>query len=531
MSSNLKVGIAMCTPIPYVEENGKKRLERVTVEWKRAEKEIGRPTCTNVVEIPVDGLEVGEARCVAVEQLMRVRPLPKFLFFLDYDVIPMFDCLTKLYSRAIYHPDYDIFAGVYPCKSSPPEPLVYKELGEGPYCDWAVGDLLFEMAGVHMGLSLIRTSLFERMEWGPDDPLFKTVDMKELKEGRLRSERGTEDLYFCDRARKEVGAKIMVDTSVLAGHINNQNGQVFGLPNESPMWKRAWYIKQASRKLKQDMDVVKVGRSFVARSRGDANLFLNKDNRLMFLPDGPTGDRFILRWKTREEGINHLKKLAGIRDKKKKELKCLDLGAGGSRREWPGYKTYTTDLRKETNPDYVMDTRYLNFPDETWNRVASSHHLEHLPRWEQEKVWQEMFRVLKFGGDTEHVVPSIEWAGHKLAGGENDPSVFNVLYGAQEASHEIDTDSRDMNTHYFGYTKEIAKALAESVGFVDVELVDWRDDPRLGLNMIIRARKPKKNEKKEETEKRVGKTKTKQAKKSTSKKRKTKRNIRRGAKA
>jgi SAM-dependent methyltransferase len=204
--------------------------------------------------------------------------------------------------------------------------------------------------------------------------------------------------------------------------------------------------------------------------------------------------------------------------------------------ERPGYKTYTTDLRKDTNPDFVMDTQYLNFPDETWDMVNSCHHLEHLPRWEQEKVWQEMFRILKPGGDIEHVVPSLEWASHKVAGGENDASVFNVFYGAQEASHQIEPDSRNMNTHFFGYTKVIAIGLAEASGFVDVEVKDWRDDPQLGLNMIIRARKPKANEvngeKKEKTasKKRASTTKTKAVKKSTPKKRKTARKLRRGAK-
>jgi predicted SAM-dependent methyltransferase len=118
--------------------------------------------------------------------------------------------------------------------------------------------------------------------------------------------------------------------------------------------------------------------------------------------------------------------------------------------------------------------------------VASSHHLEHIPRWEQEVVWREVFRVCKPGGRIEHTVPSLEWAAAKIADGQADEHVFNVLYGAQE-SHGYE---RTLNLHYFGYTKSIARALAEAVGFESVVCEDWQDRPELGYNLIIRGEKP-----------------------------------------
>jgi hypothetical protein len=119
--------------------------------------------------------------------------------------------------------------------------------------------------------------------------------------------------------------------------------------------------------------------------------------------------------------------------------------------------------------------------------IASSHHLEHLGRWDQETVWREMARVLKPGGTMEHIVPSMDWAARKIAEGEVDEHVLNVVVGAQE-SHGYE---RQYNTHFFFYTKDIARALAESVGLVDVECEDWRDGrPELGYNLVIRAKKP-----------------------------------------
>lgn len=414
--------MVICTPIPF--RAGTRVLEPVTVEWHRAKMSLGRPTCFNFGEVVADGMEVGEARNFAVEKALEAENTPEFMFWLDYDVLPQYDALTKLFYRARCFPEYDIIAGVYCSKGSPPEPLVYMDQGVGPYWDWAVGDLLFDVYGVHSGLTLVRTSLYRRMlEAKPNEPLYLTTNQRTIENGKLCSRSGTEDLWFCRRAVDDFGARIMVDTSVLAGHINNATGQIFGLRDDSPPIQRSHFMRRRTKDGEEPED----------------------------------------------------------------EKKALDIGAGGTRRQWEGYRTYTTDIRPETKPDYVMDTRLLNIPDGEFDLAASSHHLEHIGRWDQEKVWQEMSRVLKPGGRMEHFVPSLEWAAAHIMDGGPDESVYNVLYGAQEAQGY----ARDCNTHYFGYTRTVARAMAEEVaGLIDVEVKDWRDDERLGLNLVITGRKP-----------------------------------------
>jgi hypothetical protein len=388
---------------------------------------LATPTNINTVTVAVDGMEVGEARCRAAETVVRSSPRPEFLFFLDYDVVPQFDALTKLLYRARCFPDHDIFAGVYCCKSSPAEPLIYRGDGGGPHWDWTLGDLLTEeITGVHMGLTLIRTTLFERLAFDDERPLFKTINETVVNQSGQHVRRGTEDLYFCRRAIEEAGARILVDTSVLAGHINNATGQIFGLPNDSPPVRRAAWIATSSDK-----------------------------------SDSHDGAETPLK-------------------------RALDLGAGATRRQWPGHRTYTTDLRADVGADYVMDTRLLNLPDAHFDLVTSSHHLEHLGRWDQERVWQEIYRITKSGGRIEHIVPNLAWAAEKIADGDEDEHVMNVLYGAQE-THGY---RRELNTHFFGYTPAIAKALAETVGFVNVEIETFKQNAELGYNLVIRAEKP-----------------------------------------
>ncbi len=342
------VGICYATPIPMIHGPTGPRLAPITVEWHRAERNLALPTNINRIQVHLDGMEVGEARQKCVEDCMKLPNRPEFIFFLDYDVIPQYDAVTKLLYRARHFPDYDIFAGVYCLKSTVAEPLIYKEWGVGPFWDWTIGDLLTEgITGVHMGLTLIRMSLFDRLDY-QTKPVFVTENRQYVKDGCVHTDRGTEDLYFCKRAIEEANCKILVDTSVLAGHQDISTGQVFGLPHDSRPVQGAKWLKAT--------------------------------------------------------------------DEYKDELKALDLGAGSLKRSWDGYKTYSTDIRAGIGVDYVQDTRHLNLPAEHFDLVASSHHLEHIPRWEQEEVWKQIALIVKPGGKIEHIVPSGEWAAAKIAG-------------------------------------------------------------------------------------------------------------------
>jgi SAM-dependent methyltransferase len=216
----------------------------------------------------------------------------------------------------------------------------------------------------------------------------------------------------------------LVDTGVLAGHIDKSTGKIWGLEATSPPIQRA--------------------RRLYAGQPGG-------------FPEEPG-------------------------------LVALDIGAGNSRRVWEGYKTETLDIRKESGADYIQDTSMMTFRDNTFDLVASSHHLEHIGRLDQEMVWAEMFRVCKPGGGFEHIIPDVSWAADQISKGIMDDHVMNVLYGAQEA-HGY---AREFNLHYFGYTPEIGITLAKKAGFVDVNCKNWKDDPALGYNMILTGFKPEK---------------------------------------
>lgn len=442
--SQQKVCLALCSPHRMLRtKDGSLVLDTLSPLWHRQRAALSMPTNLNSFEIFADGLEVGEARSLAAHFCLNHEPPPTYLFFIDDDVLVPPDALVKLFFRACTLPNHDVYAGVY-CLKRPglPEPLVYGDNGQGPLWDWTVGDLLTTAShgvkSVHMGLTLIRVSVFQRLldaglvhGNGTDqdnEPFFKTIRKEvRLQDGKVFRHEGTEDIYFCDKLMK-LGGSILVDTSVLAGHHDKTTGQTYGLPLDYGPAKRA---------------------SWLARN------------------GNPSEDEL----QAQEKGL----KLA------------IDLGAGKDRREWAGHVTYTLDAAKDTGADYCQDLRKLNLPDDHFDLVASSHTFEHIPRWEQEMVWNEAFRICKPGGRLEVIVPNLEWAAWKIVENDVDEHVFNVLYGSQEAWPGL---PRDLNTHYFGYTPEVIKALAEQAGFTGVATESWKQRDELGYNLVCTARKP-----------------------------------------
>lgn len=444
---NARVAVVTCTPLAKVTGPlGNTIYDPISPLWHRARMGLSYATNINAAEMCVDGLEVGDARSRVAARCREMKPKPAFLFFLDSDVIVPQDAFTKLFYRLKANPHIDVAAGVYVVKGAAPyDPLIYRENGEGAFWDWAVGDLLttkqHNIRAVHMGLTLIRVSLFDRMiEAGvvhgdgtdqDDEPFFCTQNYRVDSPAGVATFKGTEDIYFFGKARKIPGeCQIMIDTSVLAGHHDKATGITYGLPGDTSPVERAGWLP---------------------------------------LPDG--------------SGLRKDRKAADAAGLKL----AIDLGAGESRREWPGHVTYRLDPRLCCKPDYCQELPRLNLPDNHYDLVASRHSFEHVGRWEQELLWAECFRICKPGGSLEVIVPSMEWAAAKIVEGEIDTHVLSVLYGAQEQDEEI---GRAFNVHYFGYTPKIITALAEHAGFVDVQVQDYHTDPGMGYHMVCKATKP-----------------------------------------
>jgi SAM-dependent methyltransferase len=451
--------------------------------WHRARMGLSYGTNINNCEYVADGMEVGEARSYVAAGCLRQRVTPTFLFLIDSDVIVPNDAFTKLFYHLKTKPWVDIAAGVYVVKGAPPyDPLIYRENGEGAFWDWAVGDILTTkqhgIRSVHMGLTLIRVSLFQRMKDAglvhgdgtdmDDEPFFKTTDESWEEPGRGRqTHKGTEDIYFCEKARR-IDAQILVDTSVLAGHLDEATGIVYGLPGDtSPIERAMWLPLPDGSGRRKDRVEAEANEELCEFCGGKGEIFCKVDEQPCIKCKG-TG-------------------------KVKAPLKlALDLGAGESHRTWKGYRTYRLDARRDTEPDYCQEMENLNLPSDHFDLVASRHSFEHVGPFDQERLWKEAYRVCRPGGRLEVILPNLEWAAAKIAAGEYDMHVRNVIYGGAETDLHMKEAGAIYNVHRFGYTPAVAKALAEQAGFVDVGVSSYLDDPGAQYHMQVLARKPAK---------------------------------------
>ncbi len=94
------------------------------------------------------------------------------------------------------------------------------------------------------------------------------------------------------------------------------------------------------------------------------------------------------------------------------------------------------DIR-DCGQDLIWDVRDgLPFPDESVDIVCSSHFLEHLTNQESIDLFQEIYRVLKIGGITEHILPhatdpTAHYFGHNSYWNEERVATFSRVGGLE----------------------------------------------------------------------------------------------------
>lgn len=207
-------------------------LGMVPIEWCVAFGRMQMPINGQVFSHFIKGMEVGEARNMAVKHIMDMpkKDRPRWLFFLGDDMLPPWDGFVRLYEEA-EHNKWDCLTGLYFWKGEPPTPLTWRDDHIGrliPGRDFNVGDIIWvDLTG--LDFTLIRTDLLEKMEppWFKTGPSLRSSVPNAVKdyskEGIVQH---TEDVWFYGKA-KRLGAKIGVHTGVRVSHIDVQSGMIF----------------------------------------------------------------------------------------------------------------------------------------------------------------------------------------------------------------------------------------------------------------------------------------------------------------
>lgn len=135
----------------------------------------------------------------------------------------------------------------------------------------------------------------------------------------------------------------------------------------------------------------------------------------------------------------------------------LYLGAGKDRKE--GFTHL--DIMPFEGIDIVADaTKGIPLPDNSVDYVYSQDFLEHINPTEKVTVINEIWRVLKDGGEMEHYIPN--------AGSRNDfgsPSHLSHWNLQQFEHFDINSYRYNLDHEYEGFIGKFVKVLAEEVNF------------------------------------------------------------------
>lgn len=116
------------------------------------------------------------------------------------------------------------------------------------------------------------------------------------------------------------------------------------------------------------------------------------------------------------------------------KAEAVNLGCGLDWDFIDGIRPLRVDLHEMNKPDFRADLRALPASwAERFDIVFSSHVLEHFDRYEMPKVFAEMVRVCKPGGEIRLRLPSFDWALEEAvkAKGKLDGRIIDVIWGGR----------------------------------------------------------------------------------------------------
>ncbi|MFC1709491.1 hypothetical protein ACFL2J_05525 [Candidatus Omnitrophota bacterium] len=199
------------------------------------------------------GWAVADARNICVEY--SITGGFEWTLFIDHDVILPPHCFLKMnaYMRSAKYP---VVCGLYWCKGSHPEPLLFRGRGTSYYDKWKAGDKV-QVDGIPMGCTLIHNSLLKVMYDTSQVYTCSTMSGPVVVRRVFETPRqawfdpekclyntrvGTEDLFWCDRVMREkvfeksgvpqfkkfqkMKYPFLLDTSIVCKHID-ENGRQY----------------------------------------------------------------------------------------------------------------------------------------------------------------------------------------------------------------------------------------------------------------------------------------------------------------
>lgn len=136
----------------------------------------------------------------------------EWLFFIESDNVLPNNTFVKM-NEYMIDGRIPVVAGLYFTKSDPPEPLIYRGVGNGYYADWKMGDKVWA-SGIPFGCTLIHGNIIRELwKTSPEYTVGGTVTRRIFEspseswydhdKGSWMTNSGTSDLNWCKRVMRE----------------------------------------------------------------------------------------------------------------------------------------------------------------------------------------------------------------------------------------------------------------------------------------------------------------------------------------
>lgn len=241
----------------------------VRMEWVQARFGQTIPTNFSLVDVhqfmnpyaPI-GFQIADAENLTAKVVVE----GNFEWFLSWedDNLPPLNALIKI-NEYIIKKDVPIVSALYFTKSIPPEPILYRGMGQGHYANWKLGEKVW-VDGIPFGFTLIHGSIIKALwDESPEYIVNGTVTRRVFDApsesyvdpvtGGWMNQAGTSDLAWCKRLmRDKIFEKagwpeyqkkefpLLVDTSLFVEHIDRQTGTKYpiALPKAFLQGKITW---------------------------------------------------------------------------------------------------------------------------------------------------------------------------------------------------------------------------------------------------------------------------------------------------
>lgn len=193
---------------------------KVAFSWLK----LMTPANHRVFRVAVLGANVDDAYNIVVRDVLADATLSTFRYFVTFEsdnIAPPDGLLQLLHD--IEESGVDGISGIYHTKGPGGVPQCWGRPGDIPKNFRPFlprPDSITQCNAIGMGFSIYRLDLFRRVS----PPWFKTVQKFNSKLSHETVQ--TQDMYFCDKAAREAGAKFAVSTHVKVGHIDD-NGVIW----------------------------------------------------------------------------------------------------------------------------------------------------------------------------------------------------------------------------------------------------------------------------------------------------------------